>query len=674
MRLKVNDIILDQFEDTIIAQTFGVNEFGELQTRQGGLSNDFTIPLTGKNKLALDFPDDLNFVTRSPYKKVAAQLVDVGTGVAIGYIRYKIVTDGKSISCSFFSDNTEWFNLIKDKKMSELDLSEYDHIWEYQTIGQAIFDNKSSGYTYPIIDYGFFKDQDVSVDFDIESDRLFPAMFVSSLLEQIYKDIGWTVSGNLLSEGIYQRMIQPFSAKDFSRNPVTVKSREVNVLESGTPDLIKSGTTSAQSLFIEWNNASDTVNPLFDESYNLLASINYTWTKSGAPIDPNPVLSAAIQVNGVTISLSTNIPSGASDSGVFSFNEVNIELLQSDNIKLLFGISSGDGEGTVSFNNGSLSLSIDAEYKAGDEITMASTMPDMKQSDFLKYIFFTFGVVPQPNNYSKTIDLDLFKNIKPNIPNAKDWSSKIDLSKSYSNDFTKLLNNYSRKSRLVYKEDSNDAELSAYLAETEEIFGQGFINIDNDHLDPEKDIYEAPYSSMINIVSFNDTLYIPQIKYYQSDGVGGFSKEFEPEPKIAILSETISVEDLTLGSNLNISIIPPVGAGDFGLSNVNFCWFAKTKYIEEVDLIDWTLAYNPVLFNNNIGTGMKDAYIQDYETILSNMKFVKAWFKLDEVDIANLDFMTPIYVDKFKSYFYKNKIDDYEGSVKSTQVELIKIS
>lgn len=672
MRLKVNNVILDQFDNTVIAQTFAVNEFGELQTRQGGLSNDFIIPLTGKNKLALDFPDDLNFVTSKPYEMVDAQLIDVGSVIAIGYIRYKIVTDGKSISCSFFSDNTEWFTLIKDKKMSELDLSEYNHIWEYQTIGQSIFDNKSSGYTYPIIDYGFFKDQDISVDFDIESNKLFPAMFVSSLLEQIYKDIGWTATGNLLNEGIFQRMIQPFSAKDFTRDPITVKSRKVNVIENGTPDLVK--VVGAVSLDVSWNNASTIVNPLFDGKYNITAGLNFTWTKTDAPIEPDPILAASIQKNGITISNVIINLSGSPETRDVRISIEDENLLTTDNISLLFGIGSADASGFVEFNSGSLSLSIESEYEVGDDITMASTMPDMKQSDFLKYIFFTFGVVPQPNNYSKTIDLDLFKNIKPNVPNAKDWSSKIDLSKSYSNDFTKLLNNYSRKSRLVYKEDSNDAELSAYLAETEEIFGQGFINIDNDHLDPEKDIYESPYSSMINIVSFDDTLYIPQIKYYQSDGVGGFSKEFEPEPKIAILSDTIAVEDLTLGSNLNLSIIPPVGAGDFGLSNVNFCWFAKTKYIEEVDLIDWTLAYDPVLFNNNIGTGMKETYMQDYETILSNMKFVKAFFKLDEVDIANLDFMTPIYVDKFKSYFYKNKIEDYEGSVKSTQVELIKIS
>ena len=672
MRLKVGDTILDQFESTIIAQTFAVNEFGELQTRQGGLSNDFNIPLTDANKVALDFPDDLNFVTRKPYNKVPAQLIDVGTVIAIGYIRYRIVTDGKSISCSFFSDNTEWFNLIKDKKMSELDLSDYNHLWEYQTIGQAIFDNKSSGYTYPIIDYGFFKEQDVSVDFDIESDHLFPAMFVNSLVDQIFKDIGWSVSGNLLSEGIYQRAIQPFSAKDFARDPITVKSREVNVTEIGTPNLVK--VTGAASLDIEWSNASTIVNPLFDGKYNIVAGLNFTWTKTDAPIEPEPVLAASVQKNGITISSFIINLSGSPETRDVIVSIEDEDLLTSDDITLLFGIGSADAAGFVEFNSGSLSLSIESDYEFGDEITMASTMPDIKQSDFLKYIFFTFGVVPQPNNYSKTIDLDLFKNIKPNIPNAIDWSGKIDLSKSYSNDYTKLLNNYSRKSRLVYQEDSNDAELSAYLAETEEIFGQGFINIDNEHLDPEKDIYEAPYSSMINIVSFDDTLYIPQIKYYEPDGLGGFTKEYEPEPKIAILSETISVEDLTLGSNLNVTIIPPVGAGTYGLSNINFCWFAKTAYIEEIDLIDWTLAYDPVLFSNNIGAGMKETYIKDYETILSSMKFIKAWFALNEVDISNLDFMTPVYVGRFKSYFFINKVGDYEGSVKSTQVELIKIS
>lgn len=659
MRLKVNDIILDQFENTIIAQTFGVNEFGSLETRQGGLSNDFTLPLTQNNKIALDFPDDLNFVTRKPYEKVDAQLIDVGTVVAIGYLRYKIVTNNTEISCSFFSDNTEWFNLIKDKKMSELDLSDYDHDWTYTNIINAINANKSSGYTYPLIDYGFFKDK---ATFDADQNQVFPAMFVSSLVEQVYKDIGWSVSGSLLSDSIYQRMIQPFSAKDFVHSKEYISNNTLEDTENGTPSFLFGDLPS-----VVWDTFGTDINVPVASTYLVTVTLEGEYT-----IGSNAVL---VDIRKNTTSQGTGI-FGVGDSGPNSATfQVEVKAGVLDDIDVQVSVTA-NVPGFATILSGNITIEPVSAISFDEEIQISSTMPDITQTDFLRYIFFTFGIVPQPNNYSKNVDLDLFNNIKDNIPNAIDWSGKIDLSKDYSNDYTKLLDNYSRRSRLTYLEDDQDEELDSYLAETEQIFGQGFINIDNEHLDPEKDVYEAPYSSMINIISFDDSIYIPQIKYYaeDTDNPGTFLKEFKPFPKIAILTENISVEALTY-SKYSVFKINPLTVGfPPDLPEIPFCWFAKTQYISEVDSFDWSLAYDPVLFPNNIGAGMKETYIQDYVDILSNMKFIKAYFKLNEVDTANLDFMTPVYIDRFKSYFYINKIEDYQGSNKSTQVELIKIS
>ena len=178
---------------------------------------------------------------------------------------------------------------------------------------------------------------------------------------------------------------------------------------------------------------------------------------------------------------------------------------------------------------------------------------------------------------------------------------------------------------------------------------------------------------MINIVSFDGSMYIPQIKYYEDDGTGTFVKEFQPVPKIAIISENLPVLDLTGGEYMSLFIKDPGGVTTSTVDDISFTWFAKTQYIPDVDALDYSLAYDRVLFPNNIGVPLKDAYIQSYGDVLSNMKYVKAYFKLNEVDLANLDFMKPVYVNKFKSYFYKNKISNYQGSNKTTECELIKI-
>ena len=78
------------------------------------------------------------------------------------------------------------------------------------------------------------------------------------------------------------------------------------------------------------------------------------------------------------------------------------------------------------------------------------------------------------------------------MSNALDWSEKLDVSKSISTDFTQLLNNYSKDSILTYEDDDNDNELVSYKSETEKNLGQGSINIDNEHLNPKKEVYTSP--------------------------------------------------------------------------------------------------------------------------------------------------------------------------------------
>ena len=429
--------------------------------------------------------------------------------------------------------------------------------------------------------------------------------------------------------------------------------------------LISNSFTSSGS--VDWSGYGTDVNVTNEGVYNIQVNLNYSWTTGTA----NQLI-FRIRKNG------TNIYSVQRDVVNNNTGEVilisNNELLSpTDDIDVFCEVAfAGNGLATI---EGTLNIISQADYVSGSEIIMSSTMPDISQADFIKYIFFSFGVVPQPDNYSKTVSLDFFKEIEDNIPNAVDWSKKLDTSKSINTDFTELLNKYSRESILNYEEDEDDAELSSYKAETKLNFGQGQINIDNDHLDPRKEIYKSPYSPMINILSFNNELYIPQIKYWQyDDDESDFVKEFKPSPKIALITDDIDWTDLTIGFADTFKVNSTGSSSSFIVSNVPFCWFVKTPYITEVNSYDFSLAYDQVQFPNVTDSTLIETYIEDYEKVLNTMKYVKAYFRINEVDINNLDFLTPVYIDRFKSYFYINKIKNYQGANKITEVELIKLS
>jgi len=298
-------------------------------------------------------------------------------------------------------------------------------------------------------------------------------------------------------------------------------------------------------------------------------------------------------------------------------------------------------------------------------IEMSRVVPTkMKQSDLIRYIFFIFGIVAQANTNSKTITANFFKSIKGNLGSAVDWSDKIDMSKTKEIDFTQLLDKYKSVSVLGYKEDPNDNELKAYEVETGQTFGQGQFDIDNEHIQGIDTIYEAPFSSMININSFNFEMYIPQIRWLNSVG----AKEVNPVPKIALIETGLDVDLLSRQAASTFSY------GGNVASTIPFCWFVKTGYTTETDLFDDSLAFDQVAFPNANGEPMKDRFLGDYEDILNSMKYLKAFFRLTEVDISELDFTLPVYIEHYKGYFFISQILNFEGSKQVTEAELTKIA
>ena len=165
---------------------------------------------------------------------------------------------------------------------------------------------------------------------------------------------------------------------------------------------------------------------------------------------------------------------------------------------------------------------------------------------------------------------------------------------------------------------------------------------------------------MINIVSFNNKLYVPQIRFLEfNDDSMTWERSINVSPKTGLITDNLSVTDLSSGNYNSIVINERGGAGSATLANIPFCWFVKTPYIPEVDSYSYNLSYGDVEFPNVTDNNLKEDYIQDFEDVLNNMKYLKAYFKIDETDMVNLDFLIPVYIDRFKSYFYINKVNNY---------------
>ena len=660
MRLLVSGTFIDV--NSTIAQTFSVNEIGDLKTRNGGFSNNFTIQLTSAVNDALGFPSEINSGSRNPYLKVEADLYEGNTFLVSGYLRFQVATRD-TLECSFFSDNSLWFNLIKDLKLNDLDLSALDHDYTRANIA-ASFTN-TSGYIYPLIEYGEFE----TAAYTTNVTQWFPAVYVKTIIAAIESAINWRFEGEFFSLPIYDKMIIPFSGKKFVHSQT--------YLDSFGYGTLKTLKTVAQAIPatnnpIEWTFGGD-------DEITLPTAGQYTFsgvvTISGAGSIFTDTLKFEILDSGLALveDITAKIEPNYTSSPLTTYASYpwqtteDITVPSGGSIRITY-TNGGGSSGAIDITTTFLTYQLLPEIAEGSEIQVAAILPDMTVEDFLKYLIYSFGVVPVTEKLTTVVNWYLHKNIKNRISSAKDWTSKLDYGNLQSINFTQFLEKYASTSVIAYTEDSDDSVLSAYRQSSGEFFGQGVISISNEHINRLETIYEAPFSPASQGLVLEGVLYVPKISWKNADG----TIAQEPKPHIMLIDGTYLVSDLT-GSVANNLPIVDADAGQTLATALPFAWFIKQSYITAIDAIDMGLNYGELTFTT-IGEPLKDTYLEDYQDMLNSMKYFLGSFNLDQVDISELDFSVPIYLGgEIKAYFYLNKVENYDGRG-LTKVELIKIA
>ena len=97
--------------------------------------------------------------------------------------------------------------------------------------------------------------------------------------------------------------------------------------------------------------------------------------------------------------------------------------------------------------------------------------------------------------------------------------------------------------------------------------------------------------------------------------------------------------------------------------------FTGTDTIPLCRFIDTSKTYNL-----GFGNSILPLFGRTIFEVVEDFKQVTCLFKLNAVDINQLDFFKPVYVKHFNAYFYINKINGYQpDGNESTEVELVKL-
>lgn len=677
----------DLFGNESIVQTLGIFSFEDITSRSGEYTNVFNLPLTNNNRKLIEYADFIPSINTAPYKKINLILIVGGIEFKNGFLVIDSIND--VIKARFFSGNTNFYELLKSIYLTDLDWSDLNHTWNYANAIASSANN--GGYIYPVIDYG---GQTLTGDI-VDIRKILPTTFVKTILVKIFEYTDYQYIDDFDRTDLNKSVI-PYSKKNPTVSTEYLLLSSVDVIRLN--DYTISTITKIVYPFSLFNQTflpcqftgiatpgSSTNYDFINNKYTAQYSGNYTITATLPVLNPDVNMSCYFNsVNVVQYTFACNIYLSIAKVSNTSTQYLKSELLSTNNasynntalpvssVTPITTVSTGATIVTVeayltagesisvgllaSYNcsnthlgqqpvttyitlnptfTSTVNLTVDLspELIFGGLITYSSILPKIKASDFLKDISIRFGLILNINEDTKTVTISKIDKLTDNIPNSLNWSNKLDESDLPELSFK--FDNYAQNNLFQHKVDNSVLKLNPDADYN--------LTIDNANLELSKDFYTSPFSQSENI-DFDGTL-TTYINLYDVN-----TNKFDNDVNYRIcFSEAVTgLFKFTDGTSTS------------GYINTKRVYF-----------IDYTL---PTL-SMGFGIGLIPKNSQTLVSTLQNIRIVKANFNLNINDIKSIDWLTPVYIEQFQSYFFVTSINQFNYTNPDlTEVELIKLN
>jgi len=424
-------------------------------------------------------------------------------------IEYEIVIIGKT--ANLFQD-------LGDKKLSQLNLSAYNHVWNYTNIEASWSPSHTRGYYYGLIDLGLSNNQRGYFTTNWK-----PQIFLRTIIEQIFKDAGYRIQSSFLTSGHYNNLVVPCTQNKLllSEAQVTANTFEADRTTDSSPITFGFGSSAS----VPFNNViQDTVPPGYDNTtftftarksakYKFACSIisqcstnvffNYEIHKNGTNVFSsvtqsydNSLISPSVRTSNFT----TEFYCEAGDEIVVKYFTLRFATASTVNVIFKSG----------SFFNGV----IDSAIAVGDTMLLANCLPsDIKQSDFLVSVInlFNLYIEPNPLDPKKLI-------IEPRdqfyLEEIVDLTSKVDMSRPIE---IKPLSELRFKEYNYQMAIDKDAANNDYLLRYNQPYGSAKIGVVNDFVN-DTFTTSVVFAPTPLIKSKNDGVVFSQIVFRDSSG------------------------------------------------------------------------------------------------------------------------------------------------------------
>lgn len=232
VEVRIEGRRLDVFEGFDFSFNYGIADIRNPEKRSTEYSKTIKCPATKNNDELFGHIYDVNIsnnydanttnisVNFNPNKKAEARVIADGVEVMAGVMQLrKIVQKGHAYTYEvvFIGKLINIFSVLGDKELNGLDdngnpyidFSDLDH--ELTRINQVSSWANTSGYVYPMIDWGN------GSEYDNFGNRIYkvadfkPALFLKTIIDRVFNFAGFTYTSSFFNSALFQRLIIPIS-------------------------------------------------------------------------------------------------------------------------------------------------------------------------------------------------------------------------------------------------------------------------------------------------------------------------------------------------------------------------------------------------------------------------------------------------------------------------------
>lgn len=225
-QIVANNVVLDTYEDFNVSLNYQISDITDISTRSTRYSKTLVIPGTPKNneffKNLFELNIDISTSSYNPKVALPCSIIVSDEEVFFGnlqlievrynqkFVEYEVIITGILKNLLFG---------MSDFYLSELDLSEYNHFRDIQTIENSwdyiitkngsLYDASGlgEGYVYPYINNGN-SSSGGSVTYVYD---MYPAVYVKTIIDKMFEFAGYSYTSTFFNTDYFKSLIIPFT-------------------------------------------------------------------------------------------------------------------------------------------------------------------------------------------------------------------------------------------------------------------------------------------------------------------------------------------------------------------------------------------------------------------------------------------------------------------------------